>query len=202
MFPIISGLWPTKHIIDNIKLCSSVLVSVKHDTKRMQLQYLVPVIIINCAFYVSKKFRQLTAFFPLSKWCSNTGIYINSWKIWEDMDTYVCEHTALIPKAKLPQWNTSWTKSHYVVYQEVWIHISLGKLNQNSSPQESQQFYIFSCMPTANKSLLVLQYISKASMPQEKIVNVKSIPLNQITSVIRYNSAKSTYNILRKTWDI
>lgn len=39
-------------------------------------------------------------------------------------------------------------------------------------------------------------------MPQEKIVNVKSILLNQIISVIRFNSGKSTDNILSKTRDI
>lgn len=119
--------------------------------------------------------------FFLSASDAATPAYISTAARYEK--TWIHMHVSTLHKfQKLNYHNEKqgWTRSHYVVYQEVWIHISHGKLNQNSSPQESQQFYISSCMPTANKSLLALQYISDASMPQEKIVNVKSILLNQI----------------------
>lgn len=59
------------------------IIDSRYNTRRSR--YLVPIIIINGPFYVSKEFCQLTTFFSLSKRCSYTSIYIHGWKLREDV---------------------------------------------------------------------------------------------------------------------
>ncbi len=110
--------------------------------------------------------------FFLSASDAATPAYISTAARYEKK-TWMYNHNVLIPKAKLP-WSTRFNrKSICNGYQEDWTHRSLGMLNQNSSPQESRQFYIFSCMATANKSLQVCPYISGALYAMiEKCTNV------------------------------